>query len=1375
MIKRENIELIDALIVGRVKPHIYAFSTNTIPNYLKIGDTYRPVTVRLQEWKRYFPNLQKKFEDLATIKDDVFFRDYSVHQYLEHDLSKHRLLPDEFPHEYYSNEFFQDVKVDEVKDAIQDILDNYSRSTGKYQYYDVNTRLPETYTYASTGEWDPRPNQKETIERFITAVNAGRTNLLMYAVMRFGKSFTSMCCAKSIGAKVVLVVSAKADVCEEWKKTVQSADNFNTTYEFLTSKNLIENKFAVKTVIDSNKGAVVFLTLQDLQGKKIKDKHTEIFGQQIDLLIVDETHYGARAESYGEVLRSVKYEKDIKDKYAEEDFVETSKAEEQLKALQVRITLHLSGTPYRILMGSEFTKDDIIAFYQFSDIVKDKEKWDRENLLNDTKDDVEEWNNPYFGFPQMIRFAFVPSKSALALLDSLKADGITYAFSELLKPQSIKKDNSTLSLHKKFVHEKEVLELFEVIDGCKEDEGLLSFLNYDKIKDGKMCQHIVCVLPYCASCDALEELIKRYKDQFLNLQEYVIINISGVDSPNDYKTTQEIKAKIKNYAAEDKKTLTLTVNRMLTGSTVEEWDTMLFLKDTASPQEYDQAIFRLQNQYVREYVDNNGDVIKYNMKPQTLLVAFDPHRMFIMQEKKSQIYNANTEVSGNEHLRDRLEEELRISPIITLNSNRIVQVEATDILEAVSKYSNSRGVVDEALDIPLDMSLLDNDIIKEAINKQAELGSKQGLSIDANKGKESDFEIPDDNNDANMSDNNNGDDTSGDKSDADKESETEENNKEDIQSLENKFRTYYSRILFFSFLTKSKLTSLSDIIDCIDTPDNKRIIYNLNLEKNVLVLIRQHINLFVLRQLDYKIQNINTLAHDETLEPMQRAAVAIKKFGRISESEITTPDSVATDMINLLPDDCFANLRNNDNVRLLDIASKMGEFAVMIVKRCNRMGIPLDSVKNKILSIPTSSIAYEFTRKVYEYLGLNISCIAQKFTTYDLLSVQNEQHSGQRMQDTNYLMIAKLLSQNKKFDDISLNDKKLEGNTLKFNAVVGNPPYQKKAQGTSSSDDPIYHIFMEMAYAISDKAALITPARFLSNAGKTPSLWNRKMLDDEHLSVQFYEKESNNLFYGVLIPGGLAVTYRDVEQKFGAIGIFTPYKELIEIEKKVKLKTKSSLSKIMYVQSKFNLDALYEDYPELKKRMSGNGKDKRFRQIVLERFPEIFTIEPTDEKSLRILGKIGSERTYRFIKRKYVLDEDWTDKYKVFIPFSNGASGTLGNEPARLISKPVIGHPHDGITQTFIGAGAFNSEEEAINLNKYIHSKFARVMLGILKVTQGNKIDTWEKVPLLDFSSSSVINWSKDITEIDYQLYNYYGLNNDEISFIESHVAKLDF
>ena len=173
-----------------------------------------------------------------------------------------------------------------------------------------------------------------------------------------------------------------------------------------------------------------------------------------------------------------------------------------------------------------------------------------------------------------------------------------------------------------------------MIDGSKEDEELLGFLDYDKIKEGKMCRHMVMVLPYCASCDAMEELISSNKDKFKNLGRYEIINISGVEARREYSKPDDIKRTIKECEEKNQKTLTLTVNRMLTGSTVEQWDTMLYFKDTSSPQEYDQSIFRLQNQYVRTLSSENG-FIKENLKPQTLLVDFDPNRLFRMQEQKS--------------------------------------------------------------------------------------------------------------------------------------------------------------------------------------------------------------------------------------------------------------------------------------------------------------------------------------------------------------------------------------------------------------------------------------------------------------------------------------------------------------------------------------------------------------------------------------------------------------------------------------------------------------------------------------------------------------------------------------------------------------------
>ena len=109
-IKKINVDILDELIIGRVEPHIYAFTTETIPNYLKVGDTYRPVETRLNEWRKFFPNLVKKYGNVAKVDDETFFRDYAVHYFLETELKRIRLEKGALKNiPYYSNEFFKQL------------------------------------------------------------------------------------------------------------------------------------------------------------------------------------------------------------------------------------------------------------------------------------------------------------------------------------------------------------------------------------------------------------------------------------------------------------------------------------------------------------------------------------------------------------------------------------------------------------------------------------------------------------------------------------------------------------------------------------------------------------------------------------------------------------------------------------------------------------------------------------------------------------------------------------------------------------------------------------------------------------------------------------------------------------------------------------------------------------------------------------------------------------------------------------------------------------------------------------------------------------------------------------------------------------------
>jgi len=343
---------------------------------------------------------------------------------------------------------------------------------------------------------------------------------------------------------------------------------------------------------------------------------------------------------------------------------------------------------------------------------------------------------------------------------------------------------------------------------------------------------------------------------------------------------------------------------------------------------------------------------------------------------------------------------------------------------------------------------------------------------------------------------------------------------------------------------------------------------------------------------------------------------------------------------------------------------------------------------------------------------------------------------------------------------------------MKFDFVIGNPPYQDETLGKNDTyAPPIYNHFMDEAYKVATKVELIHPARFLFNAGSTPKAWNRKMLEDEHFKIIYYEADSGKVFPNTDIKGGVVISYRDSTQNFGAIDTFTPYEELDSILVKVRNSTReTSFSSIVVTSYAYHfLEQLYIDFPNLKNRLS-NGHEYDLKSNVFEKMDEVFFQEcPQDgEEYISILGRDNNERCYKFVRADYINKVVNLYFYKVFLP---GATGT--GKYGEIIATPFVGEPKDGATETFLSVGKFDSRDEAENAVKYIKSKFTRALFGILKRTQANTPEKWKYVPLQDFTSSSDIDWSVSVAEIDRQLYAKYGLTEEEISFIESHVKEM--
>lgn len=354
---------------------------------------------------------------------------------------------------------------------------------------------------------------------------------------------------------------------------------------------------------------------------------------------------------------------------------------------------------------------------------------------------------------------------------------------------------------------------------------------------------------------------------------------------------------------------------------------------------------------------------------------------------------------------------------------------------------------------------------------------------------------------------------------------------------------------------------------------------------------------------------------------------------------------------------------------------------------------------------------------------------------------------------------------------------------MKFDIVIGNPPYQENDNGkrengsANASASPLYHHFFELSKNISnEKVSLIIPARWLNGAGKGLGKFSKEMLNDRHIRSLTVFKNSNTVFSDTEIKGGVLFltydkfysgeadvtvidsdntknSYRGYLNSYGS-GVFMPYGELASIYMKVNKKINLSENNVQGITSSLKPFGLRTDF---------------FRDPKKYDLPEILETKEHDS-DIEILGLDNMKRVSRFIPDNYPIPsgENLVNKWKVFGPYAYG-SGEFGEKSPKLL----IGRPNQISTETFLTFGPFNSEYEARAFRKYFDTKFFRTLIGILKTTQ-HSTTTYRFIPIQDFSSKSDINWKLSVSEIDLILYKKYNLDAKEVDFIENKVKSMD-
>ncbi len=483
-------------------------------------------------------------------------------------------------------------------------------------------------------------------------------------------------------------------------------------------------------------------------------------------------------------------------------------------------------------------------------------------------------------------------------------------------------------------------------------------------------------------------------------------------------------------------------------------------------------------------------------------------------------------------------------------------------------------------------------------------------------------------------------------------------------------------------------------------------------------------------------------------------------LANLSNDEVFTPPDIVNQMLDLLPQELFSS----PNTTFLDPASKSGVFLREIAKRL------LKGLETQIPDLQ-ERIDHIYKKQIFGIAITELTSLLSKRTLY-CSKYPNSKYSVTKFESAegnirfretkhewkndrcvfcgankaNYDREETLESHAYEFIHTT-NPKELWN--MKFDVIIGNPPYQMSDGGAGSSAKPIYHLFVEQAMKLQPRyLCMIIPARWYSG-GKGLDEFRKNMLNDLSIRYLCDYFDGEDCFRGIDISGGICYFLWDRDNKGNCVVNSNKNSNSIIMERKL-------LEKETDVFIRFN-----EAVSIFRKVRS--FKEESFINIVSSRKP--FGIST----NIKIQEKKSSNsiKIYAYPKDGYIniekvsTNKDSINKWKVLIA---KAYGERGNFPYLVIGKPFIGEPYTCCSETYLLIGPYNNEIYCENIITYMKSRFFRLFVLLKKNTQNAAKGVYQFVPMQDFSEP----WT------DEKLYKKYGLNEEEIAFIESMIRPMD-
>ena len=1173
-------------------------------------------------------------------------------------------------------------------------------------------------------------------------------SMLWNCKMRFGKTVTAYALIKKAGYQKVIVVTHRPVVEDGWRndfdlifgegdnRAFLKKDRFDTDSSVYDAAMDARNDANLTAYQNSGKAFVYFASMQDLRGSQRADgkfdKNNAVFDMDWDLVIYDEAHEGTQTQR-GQKVQSL------------------LEAEKNGKAPKV---LQLSGTPYNLMQKYEnnvYTWDYVME-------QKRKREWDTLHPGD---------HNPYADLPELRILTFDLGKS---LPTSYRYETLEMAFNftEFFRVWTgdPARDFRPLPAGAQvgdFVHEADVRSFLDLISS----ENPESNYPYSTPEYREMFRHTLWMVPGVKEASALSRLLKDHPV----FGTYKIANVAGdgdAEMPYDNALTL-----VKQVIKANRYTITISCGKLTTGVTVPEWTAVMMLTGSASTAAsgYMQTIFRVQS----------AGVLDGKQKERCYVFDFAPDRALNVISEVNRITKRGR--TNEEQNRAALGEFLNFCPVIAVDGTQMTAYSVSKMMRQIKRltvdraiksgfddesvYKQDTGIVMDEDDVQLFHTLSDKLSEQKAAKKETKVHiNHQGLTGEeyekadkiSNKPKRERTKEDDD---------------------LLKKLQEQKKEREKVIRL---LRNVSIRLPLLIYGAKVDLTEsikMADFITLVDEESWQEFMPK-TVDKPLFLKLLKYYDEDVVSGAGLRIRRMAKAADElPPTERVKRIAEIFSHFRNPDKETVLTPWRVVNlHLSNMVGGYCFFNEQFNSQevleeprlvdqgqvtediflnpeARILEMNSKSGLYPLYMAYSLYAMKLPgpedklpleqtqalwQETVEQQIFVLCKTRMAESITRRTlvgYQDWTVN--------TTYIPHLLERMENDPQRL--------AKKLQRTDTWGK--------EGQPMKFDAIVGNPPYQEMdGGGKGYSAKPVYNYFVGEAKAIEPHyISMITPSRWFSG-GKGLDDFRAEMLQDKHLRKIVDYADNEALFSNVSIVGGVNYFLWDssyngdcevtsirgenavtLNRDLSEYDIFIRNNSALQLIRRMEASSDRKMDDVVYPRNVFGISS----------DLRGQDNKDEKHQLAL------FSSQKSNSMAMSYIS--GDE-----VQKQH----DLIGKYKVIMGKVVPRGGEVGVDPSvgyRVTSTLQVLSPGSVFTDSYLLLAAFESKAEAIHFAEYMCLKFPRFLLHETYSSMNISKQNFRFVPFLDYSKG----WT------DKELFERYGCNEEEILMIESIIRPMEY